>query len=195
MKTCFVIFLVVLILFDNDSFSQIPKNEINSRKTDIGFGLQFYPAGIITTVNAEIFLEEKSSLFFRSGGNFIDRKDFSTYNENEKGIGFGSTIGYRTYFNIKKGSLVYGLYTDFWSLWINWKNNTNDVNQTQGKTYILVLQPWAEAGYFFNIKQSRVDLGISTGFGREINIVTKGKQVEQGWINSVLLHVEYSIRK
>ena len=195
MQNKFMSIVFLLLLFSFQSISQTDKKEDSNRRTVLGLSVQLYPAGIITTANAEIVFKEKSSLLFRLGANFANRKDFSQYNDNEKGNGFGGTIGYRKHFNLKRGNIIVGLNTDVWNMWIDWKNNIGEINQTQGTTYTLVLQPWAEAGYFFSIKQSPVQLGISTGFGREINVVTNGKDVGQGWMNSVLLHYQYAIRK
>ena len=196
MKHCQTFFIrIILISFQSVSYSQTSAKEVQTKRTDLGLSVQFYPAGIIATANAEIFLKEKSSLLFRLGGNFANRKDFSPYNDKEKGNGFGGTIGYRKHFNLKKGKIIVGLNTDVWNMWIDWKNDIGEINQTQGTTYTLVLQPWVEAGYFFSMKQSPVQLGISTGFGREINVITNGKNVGQGWMNSLLLSFQYAIRK
>lgn len=186
---------ILLISFQSVSYSQTVQKENSTKRTDLGLSVQLYPAGIIATVNAEIFLKEKSSLLFRIGGNIADRKDFSPYNDNEKGNGYGGTIGYRKHFNLKRGNIIVGLNTDVWNMWIDWKNDIGKINQTQGTTYTLVLQPWLEAGYFLGIGKSPFQLGLSTGFGREINIVTNGKDVGQGWMNSVLLSFQYAIRK
>ncbi|HEX3024884.1 MAG TPA: hypothetical protein VHP12_06715 [Chitinophagaceae bacterium] len=54
----------------------------------------------------EKFYDPQSAISFRIGGNFANRKDFSPYNENEKGNGFGAGIGYNRYLNLKKGKIV-----------------------------------------------------------------------------------------
>ncbi len=81
---------------------------------------------------------------------------------------------------------------DVWNMWIDWKNNIGQPNQTQGRTYTLVLQPWLEAGYFIPVNKSPIEIGITTGFGREINVITNGKPVGQGWIGSVSLVVQFA---
>lgn len=190
-----IIICFQLISVQYISYSQNALIEIPPKKIDLGLSVQFYPAGIISTANAELFLKEKTSVIFRLGSNFANRKDFSPYNDNEKGNGFGGTIGYRKHFNLRKGNIIVGFNTDIWNMWIDWKNDIGEINQTQGTSYTLVLQPWVEGGYFFSIKQSPLQLGISTGFGREINVDTNGKNVGQGWMNSVLLHFQYAIKK
>ena len=187
-------FYVLLILIADVSTKAFTENIncANVRRTDIGLSIQWYPAGVIPTLNSELFTGNKSSMIFRLGGNFANRRDYSPYNDNEKGGGFGGTLGYRWHFNRKYGCFIAGFNTDIWNTWINWKNNIEQLNQTQGRTYTLVIQPWIEAGYFVNIIKSPFQIGLSTGFGRELNIITKGKAVGQGWINSVSIHFQYS---
>jgi hypothetical protein len=194
MKHYQTIFLFLFFIsFHDVAFSQTSTKEVTTKRTDIGLSVQFYPAGIIATANAELFFNRKSSMFFRLGGNFANRKDYSPYNDNEKGNGFGGTIGYRYHFNLKKGNIIVGLNTDVWNMWINWKDNIAEPNQIEGQTYTMVLQPWLEAGYFVNIKKSPLQVGLTTGFGREINVITNGEVVGQGWMNSVLFYFQYTI--
>ncbi len=180
---------VALILFGIVSFSYSQ----TSNKTYFGASAQFYPAGIIATLNSEHFITEKTSLVYRLGGNFVNRQDFSNQNDNEKGSGFGGSFGYRKHFPLKKGSIVVGFNTDVWNLWIDWKNNIGTPNETSGTTYTLVLQPWLEAGYFFNLKNTTSKLGVTAGFGREINAITNGKDVAQDWIASLSVQYQFSL--
>lgn len=156
----------------------------------IGLSAQFYPAGFIPTGNFEHFLSEKNSLVFRLGFNFTDRQDFSDVNETEEGDGFGGSLGYRKHFPLGKGKIVAGLNADIWSLNIDWTDIQNG-NATSGETYILVLQPWLEGGYFLPIKNSRAQVGITLGFGREINVITSGDEVAQGFIGSASLQYNF----
>ena len=84
---------------------------------------------------------------------------------------------------------------DVWNLWIDWENDSNSLNMTSGTTYTLVLQPWLEAGYFFDLKNPCSQIGITVGFGREINAITNGKDVEQGLIASVTVQYVFSLKK
>jgi hypothetical protein len=190
-RTAFYVLLILMADVSTKASSEnIDSNK--AKRTDLGLSVQWYPAGIITTLNSELFSENKSSMLLRLGGNFANRRDYSPYNDNEKGSGFGGTLGYRWHFYGKCGCFVAGFNTDIWNAWINWKNDIGQANQTQGRTYTLVIQPWIEAGYFANINKSPFQIGLSTGFGRELNIVTKGKAVGQGWINSVSIQIQYS---
>ena len=184
----------LILIFNLIFISKIIAQTDSTKQTFIGASAQVYPAGIIATVHTEIFYNKHTSLYFRAGGNFADRKDYSPYNDNEKGSGFGISAAYRKYINLKKGSILLGGNLDVWNMWIDWKNDIGEPNQTQGTTYTLVLQPWLEAGYFIPIKKSAMQLGITTGFGREINVITNGKPVGQGWISSVALYFQYKIK-
>ena len=127
------------------------------------------------------------------GGNFTDRQDFSDENDHEEGSGFGGSFGYRRHFPLAKGRLVAGLHLDAWNLWIDWEDS--NARPISGTTYTLVLQPWLEAGYFFPIKNSASQIGITAGFGREINAITSGEEVAQDWIASLSLHYLFSLSR
>ena len=191
MKVKFVFLFSLFICFViSVSGQKAPLNE----GTHLGLSVQAYPAGIIPTVNLETYLNEKSSLLFRLGGNFTDRQDFSDENLTEEGEGFGGSIGFRKHFPLKTGKIVAGLITDLWSLEIDW---TDDIGPNgsilSGNTDILVLQPYLEGGYFLPIKNSSSQIGLTLGFGREINIVTDGDEVAQGFIASIALQFMFGL--
>lgn len=191
------ILLSVLIYFATTSMikAQDGSTRESFRHSIMGISGQIYPAGTIATVDSEFPWSDHSSWLVRLGVNLADRKDFSKVNDNEKGAGFGGSVGYRKNFNLRKGRIIAGINTDLWNLWIKWKNEIGLVNQTQGRTYTLVLQPWIETGYFTTPQKSRFSVGLTAGFGREINIITKGREVAQGWILSGLIHINYLIQK
>lgn len=186
-------FLSCLLFFASVSGQTVQQDESLKKRIDLGVGGQIYPAGLITTVNAELFQSPAASFLFRLGGNFANRKDFSRFNDNEKGNGYGGSIGYRRHFYQKNKNIVVGLHLDVWNLWIDWKNNIDKVNKTSGQSYTLVLQPWLEAGYFLPFANTPLKAGLTAGFGREINAVTDGKEVGHGWMASLLFHLQYSI--
>ena len=78
-------------------------------------------------------------------------------------------------------------------MWIDWENDLDKINYTAGRSYTLVIQPWLEIGYFLKLGDSPIQIGLATGFGREINIITKGEDVGQGWMNSASLSFQYSL--
>jgi len=155
--------------------------------------VQVYPAGIIPTINVEHYLNEDSSLLIRAGLNIVDRQDFSDFNLSEKGTGFGGSIGYRKHFSSGKGKFIAGLNLDVWSLTIDWTDIGLADNPISGSTYTLVLQPWLEGGYFLPIKNTKSQIGLTLGLGREFNAITSGDEVEQGFIGSVLVQYLFSL--
>lgn len=192
-KSCTTIF-IFLFLLHSQAKAQTDDSDAQKSNKELGLSFQLYPAGIIVTINSNLFQSSTTSLLLRAGGNFTDRKDYSQYNDNEQGSGFGASIGYRKHFYLKRGEIIAGLNTDLWNMWIHWKNDIGEPYQSEGTTYTLVLQPWLETGYFTGTHKSPFQFGITAGFGREINIITDGKDVGQGWMLSLLLHCQYSIK-
>ncbi len=191
---CIVYSIAILLLYVPSCHSQTAPEGTNAKHTDLGLSVQLYPAGIIPTINLERYITENESLLFRLGGNIIDRQDFSDENDQEEGGGFGGSFGYRKHFPLNKGKIVAGVHFDVWNLWIDWEDNNGTPNESSGTTYTLTLQPWLEAGYFFNIKNSSSQLGITAGFGREINAITDGADVAQDWIGSISLQYYFKIK-
>ncbi len=161
--------------------------------THLGLSVQAYPAGVIPTVNLETYLNDTSSLLFRLGANFTDRQDFSDVNVTEEGSGFGGSLGFRKHFPLKTGKIVAGILTDLWSLEIDWTDIGPADEPISGTTDILVLQPYLEGGYFLPIKNSSSQIGLTLGFGREINIVTDGDEVAQDFIASIALQFMFGL--
>lgn len=184
----FTVLSVFILLLGIKGYAQ----QLDTNENYIGLSAQFYPAGFIPTGNLEHFMNAKESVVFRLGFNFTDRQDFSDVNDTEEGDGFGGSFGYRKHFPLSKGRIIAGLNTDIWSLNIDWTDTVNG-NETAGSTYILVLQPWLEGGYFLPIKNSKSFVGITLGFGREINVITSGDEVAQGFIGSVSLQYQFSL--
>jgi len=162
------------------------------KSSSYGASVQFYPAGIIATLDIDKFYSPKSSLLLRAGCNLIERHDFSDVNDHESGFGLGASIGYRKHFLLKKGEIIVALNTDVWNEWIDWENDIG-FDEISGQTYTLVLQPWLQTGYFTKVNKSSLQYGITAGFGREINVITDGREVAQGWIGSILLHFQYKV--
>jgi hypothetical protein len=152
----------------------------------IGAQLQVYPAGIIPVITAEIPLTYTSSLLLRAGLNIADRKNFSPYNDHESGQAYGGTIGLRKSWAKKKAAIKGGLNCDLWNMTINWSNNIGQINETRGSTHTFVVQPYIDCGYYYPLG-NRIEASGGLGFGREINVITEGKKVAQGWMGSLLI--------
>ena len=185
------IILLLSIIYIPQAYSQTQEPATEHKTTAFGISAQFYPAGIIATINVDKFISEKSSLLFRAGVNLIERQDFSEVNDHEAGFGLGASFGYRKHFPLKKGHILAAFNTDVWNEWIDWENDISPIDETSGSTYTLVLQPWLETGYFTGVNKSSLQYGLTAGFGREINVITDGREVAQGWILSLLLHFQY----
>ena len=184
----FTVVTVFLLVFSWMGYAQ----QTDPPKNYIGLSAQLYPAGFIPTGNLEHFSNEKESVVFRLGFNFTDRQDFSDVNDTEEGEGFGGSLGYRRHFPLAKGKIIAGINTDIWSLNIDWTDTLNGTS-TSGSTYVLVVQPWLEGGYFLPIKNSGSLVGITLGFGRELNVITSGDEVAQGFIGSVTLQYQFAL--
>lgn len=181
----------LLLLFGGHILIAQPKPD--PKEHLYGLELQAYPAGFIVALNHERFVSTNTSWLFRVGANSTDRRDFSTENDRENGWGIGASGGYRKYVALKRNTLVFGLHTDMWNLWIDWENDPTSNRPTSGTSFVLVLQPWVEAGYIFIPTSSRSRIGLSLGFGREFNVVTNGRDVEQDWIGSLIFRYQFSL--
>ena len=193
MKNQLFIFVFFFLLISNQSFSQDSEQKKDTHNSAFGIAVQVYPSGIIPTINYEYHLTDNTSIQHRLGVNIIDRQDYSDENDEEKGFGFGGSMGYRYHFLKPKGAFIIGVNIDVWNTWIDWKNTNNQI-KTSGNTYTLVLQPWLEAGCFIKLKNAS-KLGFTGGFGREINIITNGKDVAEGWIGSLSIQYYFADRK
>ncbi len=182
-----------LFLASMQLFSQTAENRAN-KKIEIGTELQLYPVGFMPMITSNIFIKEDWALRFRIGGNFANRQDFSGYNDDEVAKGFGGSVGVVKYFpSWWKGKIFVGVTLDTWNMWTEWQDGTKTPNPTSGTTYNLVLQPWANVGYQYNIS-SKWNAGISAGFGREINVITRGEKVGEGWMGIATFSVNYVVK-
>lgn len=184
---------VGLSLISMQSFAQSEESKTR-KKIEIGTELQVYPVGFMPMITSNVFLNEKWALRFRIGGNFADRQDFSGYNDDEVAKGFGGSFGVVKYFSPwGKGQPFVGLTLDTWNMWTEWQDGLQTSNPTSGTTYNVVLQPWANAGYQYPIS-GKWNTGISVGFGREINVITRGEKVGEGWMGIATFSVNYVVK-
>lgn len=188
-KTLFICYFAILSL---SAFAQNERDSI-SKKIEFGTEFQLYPVGYITTITSNIFIRENLAIRFRVGGNFADREDFSGRNDDEKAEGFGGGIGLVKYFPYRKGNFIAGVHLDGWNMWTDWKDGVNTINPTQGITYNFVVQPWINGGYLYDVSK-KFNVGLTAGFGREINVITSGKKVGEGWMGSLSLIANFSFK-
>lgn len=180
---------IAILLVSTQLFSQSDESNIK-RKIEIGTELQVYPVGYMTMITSNIFIKEDLALRFRLGGNFANREDFSGFNDDEVAEGFGGSFGLVKYMPYWKGNFIFGASLDTWNMWTKWKDGINTSNPTSGTTYNLVIQPWINAGYLYNLS-NKWNAGISLGFGREINVITRGENVGEGWMGIATFSLNY----
>lgn len=188
--------MYVLLYFSLFSFVLFAQNKANAafKKIEFGSEFQIYPVGFITAITSNIFIKENLAIRFRVGGNFADREDFSGRNDDEKAEGFGGSVGLVKYFTYRKGNFIAGAHIDGWNMWTAWKDGVNTLNPQRGTTYNLVVQPWINGGYLYDISK-KLNIGLTLGIGKEINVITRGDKVGEGWIGSLSLVSNFSLIK
>ncbi|WP_395043338.1 hypothetical protein [Flavobacterium sp.] len=182
--------LLIIFLFPIASFAQ--SEDKFTKKTELGLEFQKYPVGFMPMLTANVFTKKDFALRFRIGANIADRKDNSNFNDYEEASGFGASFGVVKYLPNGNGNFIFGATLDTWNMWTNWKDNLNTAMPTQGKTYTLVIQPWINAGYLYNFSD-KINGGLSLGFGREINVITNGERVGEGFMGIATVSINYKL--
>ena len=147
---------------------------------EVGIEFQAYPTGLIPGIHLEYELTDNSGIQGRIGYNIVRHRDLGVH-EDERGGGFGGTLGYRYYFKPNRTGIMLGARCDLWKNEVDWKDNIGTINEVQGTTNVTVLQPTAEIGYIFSLKKGLIFLP-TVSLGGEINIQTEGAEVGQGAI-------------
>jgi len=101
--------------------------------------------------------------------------------EDERGGGFGGTLGYRYYFKPERKGLLLGIRCDLWRNEVDWRDNIGLITEVNGTSNVTVLQPTAEIGFVRYLKNDLV-LIPTISLGAEINIQTDGAEIGQGAI-------------
>lgn len=164
------ILLLLLLGWSNYGFCQ----------TEIGLEFQVYPTGLLSGIHLEYEIGTHSGLQGRIGYNLVRHRDLGVQ-EDERGGGFGGTLGYRYYSKVDRKGLMLGVRCDLWWNELDWRNNIGLLNETNGTTRVTVLQPTAELGYVLLSKNELLILP-TIALGAEINIKTEGAEVGQGAI-------------
>ncbi len=162
-------------------------------KIQLGAEVQWYPAGWLIGPVANYLVTPKHIINIRASINIADRHNWSGLNDDEKGIGFGGSIGYRYLFRPTKNSFFVGARTDLFNTKIKWQNKIGTPQQTSGTTTTIVLQPSAELGYWLKFKNKKWNLLFAAGVGEEINIKTTGRDVGQGGMWLLSISIFYSL--
>ncbi|MBE0424585.1 MAG: hypothetical protein IBX66_11705 [Lutibacter sp.] len=192
METKKTLIICCFALLSLSAFAQ-EASDATSKKIEFGTEIQAYPVGYITTITSNIFIKENLAIRLRVGGNFADREDFSGRNDDEKAHGFGGSVGLVKYFPYRRGNFIAGAHIDGWNMWTDWKDGLKTDNPTKGTTYNFVVQPWVNGGYLYDVSK-KLNVGLTAGFGREINVITSGEKVGEGWMGSLSLIANFSFK-
>jgi hypothetical protein len=169
MKTIFN--LTILLIFPSIfCFAQ-------KRVMDIGLEFQAYPTGLIPGIRFEKSFTKRDLYIARLGFQLIDHGS-SGEHDNEKGYGWGGTVGYKHYFGKFFRGVNLGIKTDVWRNSIDWESRT-DGRIVKGNTSIRVVQPTIELGWAFLLGEDLV-VTPNAAFGFEINVRTIGEPTGEG---------------
>jgi len=146
-----------------------------AQNLDISFEFQAIPGFRI-----EKGFQEKNAIHLRLGYNWIRHRDLGVH-EDERGNGFGFTVGYKRYFKENYEGFFIGARSDFWFNELDWKDNIDLPTEISGTTNITVIQPTAEAGYLFLLNNNWI-FAPNIAFGYEVNVKTEGAPVGEGAI-------------
>jgi hypothetical protein len=167
--TISIIALLMLFLF--------PSFQANAQ-TDISFEFQAYPTGLIPGLRVEKGFGDKNAVHLRLGANLFDHRDLGVQDE-EKGNGFGFSIGYKRYLKNDHQGWSLGIKNDIWFNSVDWVDNiVGDISQT-GTTKIVVVQPTVELGYLVEFGNNWV-FTPAIAFGYEVNVKTEGAPTGEG---------------
>ncbi len=176
--------LLFSFLFTTASFGQNARsNDANSNSPssfDVGLEVQAYPTGVIPGIHLEWGVGSKNGVLARIGYNIVRHRDLGVH-EDERGGGFGFSLGYRRYFKENRNGFFLGARTDLWFNDVAWRDDIDLPTEISGDTEVTVLQPTAEAGYVLNLNKGWIFVP-SIAFGAEININTEGAPVGEGAI-------------
>ena len=147
---------------------------------DLSFAFQAYPTGLISGLQIEKGFQDKNAIHFRFGYQFIRHGDLGVQ-EDERGDGFGGSLGYKRYFKDDFQGLFLAARSDLWWNTLDWTNDIDQPNATHGTSKIVVLQPTLQTGYLIPFGKDFF-FTPTLSFGYEVNIQTKGADVGEGAI-------------
>jgi len=156
---------------------------------DINFEFQAYPTGLIPGIRLEKGLNEKLAFHLRLGYNYVDHRDLGVQDD-EKGVGYGFTLGWKRYLKDINGGFYLGARNDIWFNSIDWQSDDSGTLEI-GTTKIIVVQPTAEGGFLFT--KNNFLFAPTVSFGYEINVKTDGKDVGEGAILLIGINVGWRI--
>lgn len=159
---------------------------------DVNFEFQAYPTGLIPGIQLEKGFAHHHAVQLRFGYNWVRHRGLGVH-EDERGNGFGFTVGYKRYFKRNFYRWFAGIRNDFWFNSLNWRDNIGEANEISGTTDITVLQPTIEGGYLFemNANENSITFAPTLALGFEINVREDGAPVGDGLIVLLGFQVGY----
>lgn len=150
-----------------------------AQKRVMEFGVEFqaYPTGLIPGIRFEKSFTKRDLFTARLGFQIIDHGSFGEH-DNEKGYGWGGTVGYKHYFGKYFRGVNLGVRTDVWRNSIDWETLV-DGRIKKGNSSIRVVQPTIELGWAFLLGEKMV-VTPAVAFGFEINVRTVGEKTGEG---------------
>ncbi len=149
---------------------------------EAAFEFQAYPTGLIPGFRIERGFADRHALHLRLGYNFIRHRDLGEHDD-ERGDGYGFTVGYKRFFQPGFSGWSVGLRNDLWFNTLDWEDIGADGEVlASGRSEIIVVQPTAEAAYTIPLGVGNWAFTPSLAFGFEINARTVGADVGQGSI-------------
>ena len=182
-----LIYCFVFCILASDSVKAQEQKITTISRFLAGAEVQWYPAGWLIGPVANYRITPKHILNTRIAINIANRHNWSGLNDDERGVGYGGSIGYRYLFHPSKNSFFIGTRGDLFRSVIKWKNKPGTPQETSGSTTIIVYQPSAELGYWLNTAHDKLHIVFAGGAGKEINVKTTGREVGQGgmWLLSI----------
>ena len=169
---------VILVLWFTCTISTLFSQ--NDKSSYLGLEIQAYPTGIIPGIRYEKNISEYSSVHFRLGYQWIRHRDLGMHDD-ERGIGYGFSIGYKQYFRSEYTGFSFSLRNDIWWNKIDWTTTELSPDPITGTTKVTVLQPTLLSEYSIRLNSGCTFIP-SLGFGYEWNVRTDGEATGEGAI-------------
>ncbi|MCB0502229.1 MAG: hypothetical protein KDD32_06065 [Bacteroidetes bacterium] len=168
--------LILLLLIAFDCFVHAQSVQPESKlQPSLGLEIQGYPTDVISSARTELLFYNANALNMSAGYNWFNHRDLGKH-QAEKGGGFGSSLGYRRYFENEglKGFFV-GVKSDVWINKVHWKDFKGDGSLLiSGTSKITVWQPTLSAGYRVKFANDLLSFEPNIAFGYEWNVRTTG---------------------
>ena len=145
--------------------------------SSLSLEVQAYWTGVISGVTYERFFTDRDAWHVRIGYQRIRHEDFGEHDD-ERGDGYGGTLGYRRYW---ANGLSLGARVDVWQNTLDWTDSPGLDSERRGVTDVTVLQPTVE-GTWRKAFSSDWFVQPSAAIGAEINVITDGEDTGEGFI-------------